>query len=120
MNILIVILIIILIFYITKIYINLHKSEDLENPIEEKNCSDNFTQCEKWAANDECEINPEYMLFYCAKSCNSCQMSLEEKLNLVKKYNSEQPKHCVYHGEPYPNLYIDTALLYKDNIDRQV
>lgn len=73
--------------------------------IEEANCKDDFDECPKWAANDECTINPSFMLYSCRKSCASCKMTEQEKFNLVKIYNERPAKHCVEH-EPYPDRYM--------------
>jgi hypothetical protein len=65
-------------------------------------CTDNYRGCESWALNGECEINPEYMLYNCPRSCNTCGVSDEDKYELVKKYNKQDLPGCVYHGEMYP------------------
>jgi len=66
-------------------------------------CNDNFTDCPKWAAAGECVINPEYMLYNCAKSCQACALNEQQKYDLVKIYNTRTPANCVYHGEDYPS-----------------
>jgi hypothetical protein len=66
------------------------------------NCPDKFDDCPKWANGGECTINPEYMLYNCAKSCQACALSDQEKENLTKIYNSRDPPVPVYHGEGYP------------------
>lgn len=66
-------------------------------------CNDNYTDCPKWAADGECVINPEYMLYNCAKSCQACALNEQQKYDLVKIYNTREPQHCVYHGEDYPS-----------------
>jgi len=35
-------------------------------------CTDNNQYCEDWAANGECQTNPNYMLTNCRKSCGVC------------------------------------------------
>jgi len=35
-------------------------------------CTDNNSNCSYWASRDECQINPNYMLTQCAKSCKQC------------------------------------------------
>ncbi|CAC5415195.1 unnamed protein product [Mytilus coruscus] len=35
-------------------------------------CTDNRQECSMWAWQDECRLNPEYMLYNCKKSCNAC------------------------------------------------
>jgi nitrogen fixation-related uncharacterized protein len=66
-------------------------------------CNDNYTDCPKWAADGECTINPEYMLYNCAKSCQACALNEQQKYDLVKIYNTRDPAHCVYHDEDYPS-----------------
>jgi ShK domain-like len=39
----------------------------------ESNCQDNHESCSSWAKVGECEVNPNYMLVNCAKSCGSCE-----------------------------------------------
>lgn len=36
-----------------------------------KLCHDVKTQCSEWANNGQCDLNPDYMLKYCSKSCNA-------------------------------------------------
>lgn len=38
----------------------------------DKPCEDLNKYCGSWAKRGECTSNPEYMLTYCQKSCNSC------------------------------------------------
>ncbi|CAB9512017.1 prolyl 4-hydroxylase [Seminavis robusta] len=35
-------------------------------------CEDTDKRCEIWAKQGECKSNPQYMLIYCKKSCESC------------------------------------------------
>lgn len=35
-------------------------------------CADEVAQCRSWALLNQCEINPEYMLAHCKKSCGLC------------------------------------------------
>lgn len=73
---------------------NLPQSED---------CTDNYEGCPVWAENGECVINPEYMLYNCAKSCKACALGDQEKYNITYIYNNRPPPACVYHGEDYPS-----------------
>ncbi len=75
-------------------------------------CADKFDDCPKWAADGECTINPEYMLYNCSKSCQSCALTPQQKFNIVKIYNSRDPEHPVYHGEDYPGTFEYTYKLY--------
>jgi len=81
-------------------------------PTDDQTCTDNFDGCAAWAANNECIINPEYMLYNCAKSCKACALKPQDKYNLVRIYNSRDPPNCAYHGQgrihsyPDPEKYI--------------
>lgn len=72
-------------------------------------CSDRWKGCAKWAADGECDINPEYMLWNCPSSCNSCNMTDDQKYKIVIDQNQKAPAHCVYHPEgdyPSPDEYM--------------
>ena len=80
-------------------------------PLDDKSCSDLYDDCGKWAANNECIINPEYMLYNCPKSCKACALNAQQKYNLVKIHNTREPPNCVFHEEtvrsyPAPERYI--------------
>jgi hypothetical protein len=79
------------------------------------NCADLYDNCAKWAANDECQINPEFMLYNCPSSCQACSLTLDQKNRLDQIYNSRPPLHCVVH-EPYPGEFSYLDLLYEYNI----
>lgn len=66
------------------------------------NCKNDFAGCGQWAANGECDINPEYMLYNCKSSCKSCALSEEEKHNVSAIFNSRSPPGCAFHGAEYP------------------
>jgi len=74
-------------------------------PKSEVGCSDMYLECPQWAANQECEINPEYMLYNCAKSCKSCALNDQQKSELIRIYNDRDPPHSVYHGKNYPGPF---------------
>ena len=40
--------------------------------IPDSSCEDNNGSCEFWASLGECDRNPDYMLSFCARSCDSC------------------------------------------------
>ncbi|XP_033634228.1 fibropellin-1-like [Asterias rubens] len=44
----------------------------------EMECQDSNKNCMYWAAVGECKVNPNYMLFYCQKSCGVCQQYMCE------------------------------------------
>lgn len=44
-------------------------------------CNNHYEGCEKWAKEDECKKNADWMKMNCAKSCNSCDL-LEKKAML--------------------------------------
>ena len=43
------------------------------NVIMQESCIDSDHRCEFWASEGECRANPNYMLYHCRKSCNTCQ-----------------------------------------------
>lgn len=64
-----------------------------------KDCVDAQPElCEQWKNNNECLINPEYMLFNCPSACASCNMSQSQKNLLSIIYNRRDPLNCVSHG----------------------
>jgi hypothetical protein len=65
-----------------------------------KDCVDSQPSlCEKWKNNNECIINPEYMLYHCPSACGACAMNDGQKALLVSIYNQRDPINCVSHGE---------------------
>lgn len=81
-------------------------------PKDDASCVDLYDGCPKWADNGECTINPEYMLYNCAKSCSACKLTPQEKHNLTVVYN-QRPLPTglsIYHGENYPG---DFPFLYR-------
>lgn len=81
-------------------------------PKDDTTCENGFSKCPDWAKNGECEINPEFMLYNCAKSCKACKYTDEDKNKLDKIYNSRKPSHCIYHGEEYPGEFSYLNKLY--------
>lgn len=79
-------------------------------------CPDLYDRCPEWAANDECTINPEWMLNNCPKSCQSCSLTPQQKEEVTRIYNSRPPVHCVYHGKNYPGdyWYLNRLMNYKN------
>ena len=56
-------------------------SEDLSNfecytrkggDVEGLQCEDTDPRCDEWGKRGECSKNPQYMLIYCRKACESC------------------------------------------------
>ncbi len=74
-------------------------------------CKDDYDSCATWASNGECVINPEYMLYHCAGSCKSCQLTPQQKWNLTVMYNKKPVNNCVYHGKngSYPDPSVINA-----------
>lgn len=54
--------------------------------------------CNQWARNNECIINPEFMLENCPSACRACNMTAGERNVLINIYNSRDPINCVSHG----------------------
>jgi hypothetical protein len=78
-------------------------------------CKDDYDDCPSWAANGECDINPEYMLYNCKSSCKSCALTPQQMANVTSIMNNRNPPSCVYHGKPYPGpfTYYYNMLEYK-------
>jgi hypothetical protein len=80
-------------------------------PIDDTSCKDMYDGCPAWAEAGECEINPEFMLYYCGKSCKSCALNEQQKSDLVGIYNSRDLKTCAVHSDhsgypgPFPYLF---------------
>lgn len=68
-------------------------------------CEDDYDDCPAWAANGECDINPEYMLYNCKKSCKSCALNPQQLQNVTAIMNSRPPPGCSFHGKPYPGPF---------------
>lgn len=81
-------------------------------PKDNSSCTDMFDGCAKWAADGECTINPEYMLYACAKSCSACKLTPQQKHDITVIYNSRDPAHCVSHDENYPGDFPFLNTLY--------
>jgi hypothetical protein len=76
-------------------------------PQDDTTCPDKYDGCSEWAANNECIINPEFMLYACPKSCKACALNEQQKYNLVRIYNTRDPPHCLYHGKGEDHKYPD-------------
>lgn len=81
------------------------ENEYIKNLPRSKDCEDNYEACPIWASRGECIINPEYMLYNCASSCEACALSDQDKYNVTYIYNNREPAGCVYHGEDYPGVH---------------
>lgn len=81
-------------------------------PKDNTSCSDMYDDCPKWAQDGECNINPEYMLYACAKSCSACKLTPQQKHDITVIYNSRDPPHCVSHAENYPGDFPYLNILY--------
>lgn len=80
------------------------ENDYIKNLPRSSDCEDNYEGCPVWASRGECTINPEYMLYNCASSCEACALNDQEKYNVTYIYNSREPTGCVYHGEDYPSV----------------
>ena len=65
-----------------------------------KVCGDKYAGCEPWAAEGDCDTNPQMMLRYCRRACKTCAPTPEgTELTPGKTYsiNSElrQKNHLV-------------------------
>jgi hypothetical protein len=85
-------------------------------PVDGTSCTDNYTDCAKWASGGECSINPEFMLYNCPSSCQSCSLTPQQKNDITVIYNSREPAACVNHGSNYPGPYPFLNKLYAYNL----
>lgn len=69
----------------------------------DSNCPDDYNDCPTWASNGECTINPEFMLYKCKSSCESCKLNPQQLYNVSAIYNTREPTGCAYHGYSYPD-----------------
>ena len=60
-------------------------------------CMNVRDDCDKWREDNDCLINPSFMLNNCAKSCGACLMTREQKARLSDVYDARAPPNCVYH-----------------------
>jgi ShK domain-like len=72
-------------------------------PQDNTSCDDDFEGCAAWAQNGECTVNPEFMLYYCPKSCGACSMTPSQKYKAVQVYNRQPIDKCIFRGESYPD-----------------
>jgi hypothetical protein len=68
-------------------------------------CTDDYDDCPAWAVSGECDINPEYMLYNCKKSCKSCALNPQQLENVTRIFNTRNPPSCAFHGNPYPGPF---------------
>lgn len=60
---------------------------------DDHHCFDKDDECESWATElNECELNPEFMLHECPKSCDVCGLSKTELENLIEELAREQER----------------------------
>jgi hypothetical protein len=85
-------------------------------PTSDQGCTDDYDDCAIWAANGECTINPEYMLYACPKSCKACALTPQQKHNVTVIYNQHEPARCVSHGENYPGNFPYINRMYDYNV----
>jgi len=56
---------------------------ELCTPTFSATCKDRHKTCSSWASEGECENNPDYMLEYCAESCQLCSMPKEDSADSI-------------------------------------
>lgn len=78
------------------------QNQYIKNLPRSSECPDSYDGCPAWALAGECDINPEFMLYNCPKSCQSCKLSPQQKQNVTAIMNNRDPPGCVYHGIEYP------------------
>lgn len=57
-------------------------------------CEDNEDKCPAWALNNQCLVNPDYMLTNCPKSCGSCKMSQSQIKKVTTINLTRTPPNC--------------------------
>lgn len=85
-------------------------------PVSDQGCTDDYDDCQKWADNGECTINPEYMLYACPKACKACALTPQQKHDVTVIYNQREPARCVNHGENYPGNFPYINRMYDYNV----
>lgn len=83
---------------------NNNGAPQVSRKISQFSCSDYFKDCPKWSETNQCNINPEYMLFACPSSCNVCNWTPIQKTAYAYAKNKTNPQSEVYNGKPYPPL----------------
>ena len=85
------------------------------------NCHDEKNNCDSWAEQGECEINPNYMLSNCRKSCGCCTGSspppsshLHFK-NQNDKCQTKEGKKCIFPFVYKGNTYDICTTVDSDN-----
>jgi len=68
-------------------------------PAGTSDCDDDHPSCPEWAKNDECFINPGYMLYKCKKSCQTCGLT-ENTRDQIRESNLNR---CQNWGEDCEN-----------------
>jgi hypothetical protein len=87
--------------------------------IQTPQCIDNNQWCSDWASKGECKNNPDYMLYNCAKSCNSC-----DKLQTVQTPQpimSDKNQMCAEFIENIKNKDVELNtcnVMYKDQLQK--
>jgi hypothetical protein len=93
-------------------------TESITN-IQTPQCIDNNQWCSDWASKGECKNNPDYMLYNCAKSCNSC-----DKLQSVatpQPIMSDKNQMCAEFIENIKNKDVELNtfnVMYKDQLQK--
>uniref|UniRef100_A0A914DIW0 ShKT domain-containing protein n=1 Tax=Acrobeloides nanus TaxID=290746 RepID=A0A914DIW0_9BILA len=57
-----------------------------QKPVPFYNCSNHDSACERWAEQNECEINSSFMKIHCPKACNACGTNLYDMFMQEVKY----------------------------------
>jgi hypothetical protein len=63
-----------------------------------KGCIDTDDRCKQWALNNDCIINPTFMLKYCPSSCNSCGYTDAQVSVLNSTLDTRALPDCANHG----------------------
>ena len=82
---------------------NIEENSYINELSRDSNCKDNYIECPKWASNGECVINPEFMVYNCKSSCESCSLTPQQLYNITTIYNARESPGCAFHGYSYPD-----------------
>jgi hypothetical protein len=91
-------------------------------PVSATGCTDMFANCGIWSANNECGINPEFMLYNCPQSCQACSLNEDQKYAMIQIANKTPPTTCAYRGSGYPDRfkYLNELDKYRNDSNKAI
>ena len=83
---------------------NENNENNEKTEIKYDNCRNIHKDCDYWASIGECDANPNYMLYYCAKGCNTCHLQTDEHRYAHCQNDEDQPcEEYANEGECHKN-----------------